>query len=87
MSMTIRFHDHVRSVADADGAVLLDLKRGKYFSLNATGAEIWEKLVSGWSMPEIDAHLLRTRAVPESAKHDVSTFVAQLKKAELIDVE
>ncbi len=84
--MTIRIHDHVRSVSDADGAVLLDLKRGKYFSINATGVEIWQKLESGWSLPDIDAHLQQTREVPASSRHDVATFIAQLQRAELIDV-
>jgi Coenzyme PQQ synthesis protein D (PqqD) len=86
MSMTIRTHDHVRSVADADGAVLLDLRRGKYFSLNATGVEIWQKLESGWSVADIDAHLQQTRDLPASACHDVTAFIGQLRRAELIDV-
>ncbi len=86
MTTSIRIRDHVRSVIDADGAVLLDLKQGKYFSLNGTGVEIWRKLESGWTLPEIDAHLTRECAASAATLHDdLVTFVKQLEKAELVD--
>ncbi len=34
----------VRSTQSEDGAVLLDIRQGLCFSLNAVGAKVWEKL-------------------------------------------
>ena len=44
----------VRTRALDDELVLLDLRGGEYFSLNATGAEVWHALERGLDLGEIE---------------------------------
>jgi hypothetical protein len=86
MAETIRVRDHVRSVIDPDGAVLLDLRAGTYLSLNVVGAEIWTRLEKGLSPGEIAAHLGEAYQLPaQQAEADVRGFLDQLRRRELID--
>jgi hypothetical protein len=83
----VRIREHVRSVIDQDGAVLLDLKHGKYFGLSPVGAEIWLKLETGLTLPEIEAHLCRTYDAPaETLRRDLTVFVEHLRQAQLIEL-
>jgi hypothetical protein len=86
MSASIRIHDHVRSVIDPDGAVLLDLKQGKYYSLNGIGAEIWRNLEAGLSAPEIEDRLASLYDAPaEVLRGDVVDFIGDLQRKRLVD--
>lgn len=76
---------HVQSVIDPDGAVLLDLNRGKYFSLNDLAADIWRKLEQGLSLPQIEAHLVETYDAPaETLRRDLTAFVDSLRRERLV---
>ena len=70
---------------DPDGAVLLDLERGKYFSLNDVGAEIWQKVEEGADHSEILRHLQSSfQAPPEVLQRDLESFVQMLDEKGLI---
>lgn len=87
MDQSVRIQGHVRSVIDPDGAVLLDLKKGKYYSLNGIGAEIWLKLEAGLSVPEIEGHLASLCGTPtEVLRRDVAGFIEDLRRRQLVDV-
>ncbi len=87
MAAPIRIPNHVRSVIDPDGAVLLDLKQGKYYSLNGIGAEIWRNLEAGLSAPDIEDRLARLYDVPaEVLSGDVDGFIGDLRRKRLVDV-
>jgi Coenzyme PQQ synthesis protein D (PqqD) len=80
MESTARPEPHVQAVVDEEGAVLLDLKRGRYFAMNGVAAEIWNGLQAGRTAAEIEAELLRSHAGadPATVRADVDTFVARL---------
>lgn len=83
----LEINGHVRAMTDADGAVLLDLKAGKYYSLNAMGARIWQKVEDGAGRPEILEDLQGCFAVSrERLEADLESFVEGLRKKELIRV-
>lgn len=87
MHAKIHIPDHVRALIDEDGAVLLDLKEGKYFSLNRIGAEIWDRIAAGVDVPEIETELSSAYGVPRAAVHeDVRTFITRLEQERLIRV-
>ncbi len=45
--------DHVRVMVEPDGAVVLDLEAGRYFSLNGTGGKIWSEAQEGATVGRI----------------------------------
>lgn len=54
------------------GLTLLDMKSGKYWQLNATGAVVYEKLRAGQSVAETAAELVDRFDVPlDTAERDV----------------
>lgn len=82
----MKIHPHVQSVIDPDGAVLLDLNRGKYFSLNVVAVEIWKRLEAGAGLPEIEAHLRDTYDVPAGRlRQDLQAFIEHLMSQNLIE--
>lgn len=88
MQERLAIRPHIRSMIDTDGAVLLDLKAGKYYSLNSLGTRIWSKLEEGCSVPEILEHLDESFSTPsERLRTDLTAFVQGLKDKELVDVD
>ena len=87
MPRSVRIHDHVRSVMDPDGSVLLDLRQGRYYSLNGVGAVIWEQIESGHSVSEIETHIEGAFGAPhETVQADVAAFIDDLQRRKLVDV-
>lgn len=75
----------VRSVANEDGGVLLDINRGVMFSLNLVGSKIVEKLKVDRDPREIADEIAREFAVgPEVARADVDEFLDCLRKNSLV---
>jgi PqqD family protein of HPr-rel-A system len=83
--MDMRIPEDVLS-RDLDGeAVLLDLRSGKYFGLNGTGARVWALLKDGLERPEIAKVLTEEFEVDEDrARADVDAFIAALTDRGLI---
>jgi hypothetical protein len=87
MTRALKIRPYVKSIFDPDGAVLLDLQKGKYYSLNAVGTQIWKKLEEGSSPPEIVDHLAAFfRAPLERVQIDFEAFVNHLENKGLIHV-
>ncbi len=72
-------------LGDAEVA-LLDLETKTYFSLNNTGACIWEGLKSGLTLQEISHRLQQEFDVSAShAEHSVVVLVEQLISQKLVE--
>lgn len=83
----VTIQPHVKSVIDPDGAVLLDLRKGKYYSLNGTGTQIWRSLEAGRSIGEIEAELGGAGDIPaENVRDDVRAFIEGLQAKQLVHV-
>ncbi|HEX9713096.1 MAG TPA: lasso peptide biosynthesis PqqD family chaperone [Actinomycetota bacterium] len=73
---------------DIDGeAVLLDLRSGRYFGLNATGARMWALLKDGLELEAAAAGIVDEFDVDvEQARADVQAFVDSLVERGLAKV-
>jgi len=73
---------------DIDGeAVLLDLRSGRYFGLNATGARMWALLKDGLELEAAAAGIVDEFDVDvERARADVQAFVDSLVERGLAKV-
>jgi len=75
---------HLRSIVDHDGAVILDIKRDQFFSLNPVGAYIWTRLVDGQGIDEItEALAQQTGTNIAVVAGDINEFLADLKSKHL----
>lgn len=85
-SVSLEVQPHVRSMLDPKGAVLLDLKGGRYFSLNSLGARIWSKAEEGATLGEILEHLqqLHQKVPPEKLQQDAIDFLRSMSQKGLI---
>ena len=61
---------HLRSIVDHDGAVILDINRDQFFSLNPIGSYIWERLLKGEDLDQI------ARALAAETGAELSVVVA-----------
>lgn len=69
----------------SDGAVLLNLQTKRYFSLNETGARIWEQVQEGSEEASIVATMIREYEVDEvTARREVRRILDELMEAQLI---
>jgi hypothetical protein len=50
-------NQHLYTVADQDGAAVLDIERGLISTLNSTGAYVWQGLEDGKTLEAISAEL------------------------------
>jgi hypothetical protein len=84
----LRIPRYVQSVVDANGAVLLDTRQGKYYALNTLGVEVWTRLERGCSSGEIATDLATRYRVPvETTIGDVGRFLAWAVDSRLVDVD
>lgn len=59
-----------------DEVVVLDLRSSRYFSLNGSGALLWETLVDGADEDELAAVLVRTYDIDrDRAEQDTGAFL------------
>lgn len=66
--------------------VILDLARSSYLTTNGTGAFLAKLLVEDRSVDDLAAALAAEYSVPEAeAREDVTAFVAELARLELLD--
>lgn len=77
---------HARSVSTPDGAVLLDLRTGRYLALNTVGSAVWAELNAGGCLHDLPVRLAeRFEAPHDKVAHDVRRFVAQLAASGLVE--
>jgi coenzyme PQQ synthesis protein D (PqqD) len=81
----VKIEPHVRAMIDGDGGVLLDLKAGRYYSLNRVGARIWSRAEKGMTPSQILADLQQIYQVPaEQLAADLNTFVRAMEEKGLL---
>lgn len=72
---------HLRTVANEDGAAILNARSGKLSALNPTGAYVWHGLERGESVEVIVKNLARETGMSlEVVERDVRAFVAALEE-------
>lgn len=77
----------LRHTRNGDGAILLDIDKGKMFSTNATGAVLFELLAAGMDDATIVAKFAETFHVdPQVAAADLASFRGLLKNHALLAV-
>lgn len=81
----LRPPEHLRSIVDHDGAVILDIPANRMTTLNPTGAYIWQRLKEGMPPDVIVAELARDTCTERSVvEMDVAAFFEQLKAKHLV---
>ena len=76
---------HLRTIANQDGAAVLDTQLGSIATLNSTGAYVWQGLERGDSVESIIDSLSRDTGEPlEVVARDVAGFVAALRAQRLL---
>jgi len=78
--------DGVRVSINRDGGAILDINRGRMFSLNATGARIMLLLRDKLTVEDIVMTVSKEFERPtDSVRADVERFVSSLRSLELVD--
>lgn len=66
-------------------AIVINLEKGSYYSLNATGSEMWDLIIGGQPLDQIARYISdRYGITPEEAMSEVQSFVSVLKQEDLI---
>lgn len=86
LDQKLRIHPEVVDTElDADETVLLHLTSKTYYSLNATGTQIWQGLKEGLTLREISARLQAKFDVEaERADRSVLALVQELSQTQLV---
>ncbi|MFG1919847.1 PqqD family protein [Micromonospora sp. NPDC048898] len=72
--------DRVAWRVAGEEVVVLDTSNSVYFGLGATGALLWQRLVTGATSTELVTALVETAPVDrERARADVAAFLADLR--------
>ena len=78
-------NSHLRTIANQDGAAVLDTKQGSISTMNTSGAYVWQGLERGDSLETIIANLSReTGEQQEIVERDVKNFVETLRAQKLL---
>lgn len=76
---------HLRTIANQDGAAILDIDRNRISMLNSTGAIVWQALERGEPLETIIAHLARETGEDAAVvDRDVRGFLDSLKQKDLL---
>ena len=81
----LRIAEHVVSTQQENATILLDVRRGEYYTLNRVGGRIWALLSEGTcprAMVELLAEEFEVSA--EDLSRDVQSFVEELHHSKLI---
>ena len=82
----VRLAETLRSTHSREGAVALDVMRGRMFRLNPTGSRMLELLRSGADAPELTCMLVEEfSADPATAESDTHAFLALLRQHGLLE--
>jgi Coenzyme PQQ synthesis protein D (PqqD) len=75
----------IRTTRNEDGGLVLNIKRGKIYRLNGTGALIFEQLTGGQTRSQIIANISREFEIPtEAVEADIVQFLASLQSQGLV---
>lgn len=82
---TFHVPPHVRSASMDGTLILMEMKTGQYYSLDAVGPLIWRQLSLGRSVAEIEeAVASEYDAADQLIKRDVAKLLSTLEQASLI---
>jgi hypothetical protein len=74
----------IRTIANQDGAAILDIESDRISTLNSTGALVWQALERGEDTEAIAQDLARlTGEEIDAVRKDVAEFVEALRKQNL----
>lgn len=77
--------DTIRSTQTVDGRVVLDIRRGRMFSVNSIGSKILELLEQGQNEPLIAEEISRLYATNiEVVRPDVHDFMEALREHHIV---
>jgi len=77
--------NHLRTIANQDGAVILNSAAGTITTLNSSGAFVWQALERGENQDAIVADLAReTGEQVDTLERDVRKFIDALKNQHLL---
>jgi hypothetical protein len=77
--------DHLRSIVDHDGAIILDIRKDQFYSVNPVGSFIWDRVIKGEDVDQIAKALAEVTGVDICViLADVNEFLADLKNKHLI---
>jgi hypothetical protein len=80
-----RLADHVRAASDRDGAVILDLRSGRYLGLNRVGSAVLQGVRHGLTLQAISAQVAAQCQAPlERVGPDAERFLARLVSQGLV---
>ena len=81
----VRISGEARAVVQEESLAVFHSGRGMMFKANGAGAQIWQALAGGASIPALAKQLACRYGIPEKrAESDVLDFVAQLRAAGLL---
>mgnify|MGYP003404929519 CR=1 FL=1 len=86
LAQTVRPHpDVIDTTLDTGETVLLHLDNKTYYSLNATGTQIWQGVKAGLTL-QVISHVIQVRyaVVPEHADRSVLALVDDLLQHRLV---
>lgn len=70
-----------------DDMVMMDLEQGKYYSFNAVGTQIWEKIENPIAVGTLVQQLMSEYQVDQEAcQQQVLEFVEMLHSAQLVHI-
>jgi hypothetical protein len=76
---------HVISETIQGECIVINLSTGTYYSLQGTGAEVWEAIAGAATAAEVAGELAQRYGIePGAAEQDVAAVVAELLSQELI---
>ncbi len=77
--------ERIRSTHTADGGIILDIDKGRMFSLNSSGSAIFQLMETGLCDDKIVEELVRLFGIPVGvAKRDLNDFRETLKSHSLL---
>jgi hypothetical protein len=84
----VRRSEAARAARSGDELVLLQLERGVYFTLNETGARLWEAIGEGATAGALrDALVASFEVAPEEAWNDVVELLGELADEALVRLD
>jgi len=78
--------ESVRRTETPDGEVLLDVRQGRMFSLNLTGAKILQMIARGYDEPRIAEEISVGYAVDlKVARNDIMEFIESMRAEHILE--
>jgi hypothetical protein len=70
-----------------DGIVLMSVEQGRYFSLDAIGRDIWQRIAEPCTLAELVDHLAAAYDAPrETIAHDVSAWLIRMAGIGIVEL-